>query len=205
MSLTDPFFWADIIGVVFFALSGAMVAVRKNLDLLGLFIASNLTALGGGVIRDLIVDRTPLSFSLIYPSLTVLITLLGFVFFKWFQHVELEKRTYFVLSDSIGLVAFSVAGALVAITHEFNLFGVVVLAFTTAVGGGIIRDVMINELPAVLISDFYGTIAILTALLLYALHLFEALTPLAILLVALFTLLVRLVAYYKKWRLPQLS
>lgn len=205
MSLTDPFFWADIIGVVFFALSGAMVAVRKNLDLLGLFIASNLTALGGGVIRDLIVDRTPLSFSLIYPSLTVLITLIGFIFFKWFQHVELEKRTYFVLSDSIGLVAFSVAGALVAITHEFNLFGVVVLAFTTAVGGGIIRDVMINELPAVLISDFYGTIAILTALLLYALHLFEALTPLTILLVALFTLLVRLVAYYKKWRLPQLS
>lgn len=204
MNFFDPFFYADIIGIVFFAISGALIAVRKKLDLLGLLIAANLSALGGGVIRDVIVDRSPLTFTLAYPSLTVFISLLVFISFRWHLKKELEKKMFFVISDSIGLVAFSVAGALLALTNEFNLFGVIILSFVTAVGGGIIRDVMINEVPSVLISDFYGTIAIAIALLLYFFNTIGLLNGWTIAFTAIFTLALRLIAYYRSWHLPSL-
>ena len=200
----NPFFIADIIGIIFFTISGALVATRKKLDLLGLFIAGNLTALGGGIMRDMILDRSPISFHVIYPSLTVLITLLIFIYYRLHHHKELEQKSYFVLSDTVGLVAFSIAGALLAIDAQLNLFGVVVLSFITAIGGGVIRDVMINEVPAVLISDFYGSIAIVIALSLYALHRFELLYPLSTLGIAIFSIILRLLAYKYKWRLPTL-
>ena len=204
MPVLDPFFFADIIGIIFFALNGALVATRKQLDLLGLFIAGNLTALGGGVIRDIILDRSPISFTALYPSLTVLFTLLLFIYYRWHNHHEMEKKFFFVLSDTIGLVAFSIAGSLLALDAEFNLFGVVVLAFITAVGGGVIRDVMINEVPAILISDFYGSIAVVTALALYTCKALDYLTPIAIIIVAIFTMTLRLLAYYRHWRLPSI-
>lgn len=204
MPLLDPFFIADIIGIVFFTISGALVATRKHLDLLGLFIAGNMTALGGGVIRDIILDRSPISFHAIYPSVTVLITLILFMYYRWHHHEELEQKSYFVLSDTIGLIAFSVTGTLLALEADLNIFGVVILAFVTAVGGGVIRDIMINELPAVLISDFYGSIAILIAMTLFALDKFDLLNPMSTLSVALLTIILRLLAYNKKWRLPRL-
>lgn len=204
MITIDPFFVADIIGIIFFAMSGAMVATRAKLDLLGLFIAGNLTALGGGVIRDIILDRSPISFQALYPSLTVFITLLLFLYYRWYHHEEMEKRLFFVLSDTIGLIAFSIAGALLAIDAQLNLFGVVVLAFITAVGGGVLRDVMINEVPAILISDFYGSIAVLTALELYLCKLLDILNPLSIIIVAVLTIILRLLAYYRHWRLPNI-
>lgn len=204
MNLLDPFFYADIIGIVFFAISGALIAIRSKLDLLGLLIAANLTALGGGVIRDVIVDRAPLSFTLIYPALTVFVALLIFFSFRWHHKQELEKKFFFVMSDSIGLVAFSIAGALLGITHEFNLFGVTILSFVTAVGGGIIRDVMINEVPSILISDFYGSIAVAIALMLYGINLLDILNFWTISLTAILSLSLRLLAYYRSWHLPNL-
>lgn len=202
--MLDPFFIADIIGIIFFTISGALVATRKKLDLLGFFIAGNLTALGGGVIRDIILDRSPISFHAVYPSLIVLVTLIFFIYYRWHHHEELEQKSYFVFSDTLGLIAFSVAGALLALDANLNLFGVVVLSFITAVGGGVLRDVMINEVPAVLITDFYGSIAILTASALYVLNEFALLTPVSTLIVALCTITLRLLAYYKKWKLPTL-
>ena len=200
----DPFFIADIIGIVFFAISGALVATRTKLDLLGLLIAGNLTALGGGVIRDIILDRSPISFHAIYPSLIVLVTLIFFIYYRWHHHDELEHKIYFVFSDTLGLVAFSVAGALLALDAGLNLFGVVVLSFITAVGGGVLRDVMINEVPAVLITDFYGSIAILTAILLFILKEIDLLNPISTLSVAIFTVATRLLAVKYKWKLPTL-
>lgn len=204
MAAIDPFFVADIIGITFFAISGALVATRKKLDLLGLFIASSLTALGGGVIRDLLLDRTPISFTLSYPSVIVISTLMLFIFFSLHRKIDLEKRIFFVISDTIGLVAFSIAGAILAIDAGFNLFGVLILAFTTAVGGGIIRDVMINEVPTVLISDFYGSIAIVIGLMLYGLSAASLLNPTTLFIVAFLGIIIRLLAYYRSWKLPRL-
>ncbi|KIM11304.1 MAG: membrane protein [Sulfuricurvum sp. PC08-66] len=201
----DLFGVADTIGIIFFAISGALVAIKNRLDLLGFFISGYLTALGGGIIRDLLLDRTPISFVLPYPALIVFLTLLAVLALKLQHRLDIDKKGFFVASDTIGLVAFSIAGSLLAIEAQFNLFGVIVLGFLTAVGGGLLRDVLINEIPAVLISNFYGSIAVAVALILFALDTFYHIDGVGLAATALFALALRLLAYYRNWRLPIIS
>ncbi|HFB53131.1 MAG TPA: trimeric intracellular cation channel family protein, partial [Sulfurimonas autotrophica] len=161
---------AEYIGIIAFAMSGFFVAVRNKLDLLGVLIATFLTALGGGIMRDITVDKVPFTFSHTYPALIVIIVMLTLIIFRFHKRNSLENKPLFILSDSIGLVSFSISGALIAIDVEFNLAGVIAMAFLTAVGGGIVRDVIINEVPFVLKTGFYGTVSIVIALVLYLLH-----------------------------------
>ncbi len=200
----DLFLIADIIGIIAFAISGFLVAVRHRLDLLGMLIASALTALGGGIIRDTVIGRPPFSFSEYYPALTGLATIALAFLFKLYQRDSLERKWLFVVSDTIGLVAFSITGALLAIEAEFNFFGVMMLSFITAVGGGIIRDVMINQVPAVLVTDFYGSIALIVSAALLILNEFGWINELSMLLVASASIALRLLAYYKDWHLPKI-
>jgi len=200
----DLFFIADIIGIIAFAISGFLVALKNNLDLLGILIASFLTAIGGGIVRDILIDRTPFAFTHTYPSLTIVITIIIVVLVNSQVKETLVNSKLFVLSDTIGLVAFSLAGALLGIEAEFNFFGILIVGFLTAIGGGVIRDVMINEVPAILISDFYGSIAILTSVLLYLLNSFFTLNSITLGGVAIFAITTRLLAYKYKWRLPKL-
>ncbi len=198
------FLIADIVGIVAFAVSGFLVGVRHKLDLLGMLIASLLTALGGGIVRDMVVGRTPFSFSEYYPVVTVLVTV-GMAFLcKLYKRDTVERQWLFVISDTIGLVAFSIAGALLAIKAEYNFFGVMMLSFITAVGGGMIRDVMINQVPAVLVTDFYGSIALILAGLLYLFQLADWVNEISLLLLAGFMILLRLLAYFKRWHLPRI-
>ena len=201
----DLFFIADIIGIIAFAISGYLVAVRNGLDLLGILISSFLTALGGGIVRDVILNTTPFTFKEYYPASTVLIVLTLSFLFKLYKKKEIERKLFFVISDTIGLVAFSITGALLALDAGFNIFGVIILSFLTAVGGGLTRDVLINKVPAVLVTDFYGSIALLVALLLAACHQVNLLNEFSILAIALFSITVRLFAYFKGWRLPTIT
>jgi len=193
---------AEYIGIIAFAMSGFFVAVKNNLDLLGVLIATFLTALGGGIMRDIIVDKVPFTFSHNYPALIVISVMLILIIFKFHKRNSLENRPLFILSDSIGLVSFSISGALIAIGVNFNLAGVVVMAFITAVGGGIARDVIINEVPFVLKTGFYGTISIFIALILFILHMQHMISFVSISSLFLLALSLRLVAYYKKWSIP---
>ncbi len=110
-----------------------------------------------------------------------------------------------MVSDTIGLVAFSITGALLALEAEFNIFGVIILSFLTAVGGGLTRDILINKVPAVLVSDFYGSIALLVALLLFIANTLNYLNEISILFISLFAIGLRLLAYFKGWRLPKIG
>ena len=196
---------ADILGIIAFALSGFLIGVRHKLDLLGLVISSSITALGGGIVRDVILMRTPFAFNEYYPALTVFATIFIALLFRRHLREELERQWLFVLSDTIGLVAFSITGALLAIAHDFNFFGVLILSFLTAVGGGVLRDTMINQVPSVLISDFYGSIALIVAILLLIAHSLWDVQPLSVALIATFAIGLRLLAYAKQWHLPKLN
>ena len=196
---------ADILGIIAFALSGFLIGIRHKLDLLGLVISSSITALGGGIVRDVILMRTPFAFNEYYPALTVFATIFIALLFRRHLREELERQWLFVLSDTIGLVAFSITGALVAIAHDFNFFGVLILSFLTAVGGGVLRDTMINQVPSVLISDFYGSIALIVAILLLLAHSLWNVQPLSVALIATFAIGLRLLAYAKQWHLPKLN
>ncbi|AXX93706.1 hypothetical protein CPU12_08085 [Malaciobacter molluscorum LMG 25693] len=195
---------ADIIGIVSFALSGFLIAVHYKLDILGVFISSFLTALGGGMVRDVISNKTPYIFTHTTPIILVVATILLSFIFKLHNINNLEGKTAFIVSDAIGLASFSITGSLVAIDNEFNFLGVLILAFLTAVGGGTTRDILINNVPFILVSEFYATVSIIVGLITYILHLFDLISILSLTIVFIFGTSLRLLAFYKKWNLPKL-
>ncbi len=201
----ELFLAADVIGIVAFSISGFLVALRNRLDLLGVIISASLTALGGGILRDVILNKTPFAFEHYYPATAMLITLLFCFIFKKHSSDEIEKKWLFIISDTIGLVAFSITGALLAIEADYNFFGIIILSFMTAIGGGISRDILLNQVPSILISDFYGSIALITSLLLITLHSVDFMNEVTLSLVGIFAITLRLVAYKKKWQLPILK
>lgn len=193
---------AEYIGIVAFTISGFFVGVRSRLDLLGVLISVFLTAFGGGIIRDIILDRTPYTFTHAMPGFVALGMMTLMLLFRFHKRESIENKPYFILSDSIGLISFSIAGALLGIESGFNLTGVLAVAFVTAVGGGITRDVIINEVPFVFKTGFYGTVALLMGLVLYALEHFEAINPYTLIILFFFGVALRVVAYYRKWSIP---
>ena len=192
----------EYIGIIAFSMSGFFVAVRNHLDLLGALIATFLTALGGGILRDIAVDRVPFTFSHNYPALMVITILALLILFKFHRKNSLENKKLFILSDSIGLVSFSISGALIGLENDYNLTGVMTMAFITAVGGGIARDVIINEVPFVFKTGFYGVVSLLVGVVLYALNVVGLISLVSISLLFVGALVLRLLAYYQKWSLP---
>ena len=195
---------AEYIGIIAFAVSGFFVAVRSKLDLLGTLIATFLTALGGGIIRDITVNKVPFTFSHNYPALIVISVLATLIILRFHKRNSLENKPLFILSDAIGLVSFSISGALIGLQHNYNLAGVIIIAFVTAFGGGITRDVIINEIPFILKTGFYGTISILVALIIYLLNMFDFISFSSLGFLFLFFVTLRMIAYSRKWSIPLL-
>ncbi len=195
---------AEYIGIIAFAMSGFFIATRNKLDFLGVLISVFLTALGGGIIRDVIVDKTPYTFTHNTPALIIVAVMILLVIFRFNKKESIENKPLFILSDSIGLISFSITGALIALEHNLNLTGVLTLSFITAVGGGIMRDVIINEIPFVLKTGFYGTIALLIGIILFVLDSYEMVNLYTLSMVFVLGVMLRLVAYYKKWAIPMM-
>ena len=137
----------DLAGIGVFAVSGALAAGRKRLDLLGVFVLASVTAIGGGTIRDLLLDRSPVWLTdatyLIVISVAVAIT---FAYVRWRR----PPLASLLVADALGLALFSVAGAQIAENAGVPATAVVVLGTVTGVGGGVIRDVLSAEIPFVL-------------------------------------------------------
>jgi len=193
---------AEYIGIIAFAVSGFFVGVRSRLDLLGVLISVFLTAFGGGIIRDIVADRTPYTFTHALPGFMVLGIMLLMIMLRFHKKESIENKPYFILSDSIGLVSFSITGALIALESGLNLTGVMALAFVTAVGGGITRDVIINEVPFVFKTGFYGTVALLVALILYFMQMLEVINFYTTTILFIAGVSLRILAYYRKWSIP---
>ena len=193
---------AEYIGIIAFSMSGFFVAARAKLDFLGVLISVFLTAFGGGIIRDIIVDKTPYTFTHTVPAVVVFTLMFVLILFRFHKKESVENRSWFIISDSIGLVSFSITGALIALQHELNITGVLALSFVTAVGGGITRDVIINEVPFVFKTGFYGTVSLLVGAVMYLLHMFHVMGLYPIFVVFVLGVVLRVVAYYKKWSVP---
>jgi uncharacterized membrane protein YeiH len=191
----------EYIGIIAFVFNGFTTASKNNLDLLGIFVVVFLTALGGGIMRDIAVGVTPYTFTHSVPSLLVFIVLILLILFKVHKRNSIENKPYFIVSDSIGLVAFSITGAIISLEHNLNYTGILMVSFVGAIGGGIIRDIIINEIPFIFKTGFYGTVSLLVATLIYILHYFNILTMINITIIFIIGCTIRVVAYYKKWNL----
>lgn len=193
-----------IIGTIAFALSGYLVGARKRLDMLGVWICALLTAIGGGLIRDALVGRMPLVFTeyaaLTITALTVLIAWL----FKVQNNQGRVLAEAFVWADSLGLVAFTITGAQVGLMYDLNVFGVIMLGFITAVGGGVVRDVLVNDIPMIMRQDFYGTVAVIVALAVFLLDRWNGINPLTLNILLIGGYVLRMWAYKTRLTLPKL-
>ena len=203
----ESFLIVEYIGIISASISGFLFAVCRACDLLGIFIAAFLTALGGGIMRDMLVGRELYSFTHYMPVLLVLgAVLLSAVFgLHKSSRKGLEKSLIFIATDAIDVVSFSIVGAVVALGFGLNIFGVVLIAFVNGVGGGILRDVLLNEIPWLLNTGFYGTVSLLVGLIYFGLyHLgFDGIITMFVL--CAFGVILRLIAYYKNWQLPKIN
>jgi uncharacterized membrane protein YeiH len=195
--------WLFLVGTAAFSVSGYLVGVKKRFDLLGILIVAILTSIGGGVVRDVLLNRVPVVFRDASPIFVIVATLALAWLFSLHRSWGNAMHRVFVVADSIGLIAFSIAGAQVGISFDLNLFGVLCVGFISAVGGGVLRDVLVNDVPFILHRDFYGTVAILMAGLLYLCHHFGLQGWSVSWALFVVGLLVRLVAHMNDLRLPK--
>ena len=194
---------AEYIGIIAFTMSGFFAGSRSGLDFLGLFTSVFLTTFGGGMIRDILVDRQPYVFTHMIPATLMFVLVVIMILLRVHKRESFEGHPLFVLADSIGLVSFGIAGALTALESGFNLAGVLALSFTTATGGGVLRDIIVNEVPFVFKAGFlYGTIALLAGLMIYLLTQWGMVNFYSMAAVLVLGVLLRIVAYYRDWAIP---
>ncbi|KKR19776.1 MAG: hypothetical protein UT48_C0032G0009 [Parcubacteria group bacterium GW2011_GWE2_39_37] len=147
----------DLIGTFAFASYGSYFAIKKDFDLFGIFVCAFLTAVGGGTIRELILNHVPFYFFDEKYIATIIIGIIfTILFFKKFQKIN----SFMLVLDAIGLVVFALIGANHAVNAGLGLFAVVFFAVITSVGGGLIRDMVMNEVPEIMHRDLYASVAI---------------------------------------------
>jgi uncharacterized membrane protein YeiH len=155
----------DLIGIGVFAVSGALAAGRKRLDLLGVFVLASVTAIGGGTVRDLLLDRHPMFWLADATYVSVIVAAVAITFM--YVHYKRPPLASLLVADALGLALFSIAGAQIAEAAGLTAVAVVVLGTTTGVGGGVIRDVLSAEIPFVLRRGNLYASAVIVGIALY--------------------------------------
>lgn len=214
MEIIDIVFYiAEIIGIVAFAVSGAMIAIDRGLDLFGVVFITVINSFGGGIMRDIIIGEIPpkmfYSFEyLIYAvsSAVVVMVLAAVLKDKFFRNRVAIDKTINIF-DAIGLGTFAIVGVRAGITAGFgdNVFLCVFLGMTTGIGGGILRDLLSREKPLVLVKQIYAIAAIFGAILYYYLQKFNMNDTVSIVIPVLFVVVIRMLAAYFKWDLPRVG
>ncbi len=193
----------DLFGTVAFAITGAFKAIEKKFDIIGILVLATITGVAGGTIRDVILGRIPNS--IVDPTYVIVTIASGLVIF--FLYSRLKKHwNLFLKFDAIGLGVFTIIGA----TFAYNIFGLNFLAILlagvlTAAGGGILRDIFVNQVPIVFVKEFYLSasfigIVIFSIILYFTNELYYA----TIVGIAL-TSSLRLIAMKYNWNLPKVK
>lgn len=194
------FQFLDIIGALAFAISGALTGWHKKLDPFGVFIIAFVTALGGGTLRDVLIGKTPVGWML---DLTyVYIIILGFIITIVLK-TRLEKlRISLFLFDTIGLSIFTIIGIEKGIEVGLHPVICIALGTMTASFGGVIRDILCNEIPVIFRKEIYATVSISGGILFFILNEFQLNTDVLYVITSVFMIIFRLLAVKKKWYLP---
>jgi len=191
----------DLLGTMIFAVTGAIKAIEHKLDVLGIVVLSSSTGLAGGIIRDAVLGRTPPS-ALIDPSYLLLTTMTAIGVFFLYPYLK-NLLDLFLKFDALGLGVFSIFGAMVALnSYGFNLTIMIFAGLITAVGGGIIRDILVNEIPLVLKKELYASLSFVGILLFFILLYFGATLEITIVICIPVITVLRLMAIRFSWNLP---
>ena len=188
----------DIFGTIVFAMTGALVGKSKQMDVFGVVVIALVTALGGGTLRDILLGHLPV-FWISQPEIIVICVISALFAFFASGKLPFPRRTM-LLADAIGLATFSVIGAQTAIS--FHPVIAVMMGGMTGTAGGMIRDMLSDQIPVILRRDIYATAAMAGAGVFVLLHHGQVNNDLALLLGAMVTFLIRLLAIRRRWNLP---
>lgn len=198
--LTDLVALLDVLGVCVFAVSGALVAARKEMDPVGFVALGTATGIGGGTLRDLVLDARPV-FWVAEPHYLIAPVVVSLVMF-WGARALNSRYVGLVWADAVGMALFSVTGASKALALGAPPVVAVAMGIMTAAFGGVIRDVLAGESPLVLHKEIYVTAAFAGAGLLVGLHALEVGPELRALLAFALAFGVRAMAIARGWSLP---
>lgn len=201
MTALDTFLrWLDFAAIAVFAASGALVASRKRMDVVGFTMVAAVTGLGGGTMRDLLLGRTPL-FWLRAPELLAICA--GAAVLVFFTAHLVESRFRALLwADAVGLALYAVVGAEIGLLAGADPWAAVLLGVMTATFGGIVRDVICNELPLILRREIYVTAAAAGSSTLVLLQTQAAPREVAVAAALLVGFGIRAAALLRGWALP---
>ncbi|WP_070887506.1 trimeric intracellular cation channel family protein [Pseudomonas sp. D1-3] len=166
------FYLADLFGVAVFAITGALMAGRKSMDLFGVLVIAIITALGGGTLRDVILDNHPVSWIrndtyILVATLSALGTVI------WVRMTRPIHEKGLLIADAFGLAVFTVIGTEVALQYAMPSSTAVIMGVMTGVAGGVMRDVICNEIPLIFKKEIYATACLAGAVTFVLLRMLE--------------------------------
>ncbi len=195
-------YFFDLFGTFAFAVSGAILGIKKDMDIYGMFILAISVGVGGGTMRDVLLSRTPpfvltdINYMIVITAATLI------VFFLNSKVVKDMPMKALNIADAIGLGVFTSIGATVAVECNVEWYGIIFFGVMTATAGGMIRDTLAGEVPFVLKKEVYASASIAGGILFIILYKSNVGMNINILITSIFVTLIRIVAIYKNWNLP---
>ena len=195
-------YFFDLFGTFAFAVSGAILGIKKDMDIYGMFILAVSVGVGGGTMRDVLLSRTPpfvltdINYMIVIAAATLI------VFFLNSKVVKDMPMKALNIADAVGLGVFTSIGANVAVECNVEWYGIIFFGVMTATAGGMIRDTLAGEVPFVLKKEVYASASIAGGILFIVLHRANIGMNINILITSVIVTLIRIIAIYKNWNLP---
>jgi uncharacterized membrane protein YeiH len=200
----DPVFLLTvlfIIGLVVEAMTGAITAGEMRMDLFGVLVVANVTAFGGGVIRDLLLGRSPMLI-IDKPELLVMTSIAALIMVMIARYFR--KLSWLFLSlDALGLITFSIVGAMRAMDMGFGMGVASIAGITTGVFGGILRDMLCNRIPLAFQKELYASVSIASVWLYLILHHYGVAASISVTVTLIFGFCLRMLAVKYDWNIPR--
>jgi uncharacterized membrane protein YeiH len=196
------FYTIDILGTIAFAISGVLVAFNKRMDLFGILIIAFVTAVGGGTLRDILIGETPVSWmnDMTYTYVILTSAIFAVIFRKKIDYL----RTSLFLFDTIGIALYTLVGIEKGINAELHPIICIALGTMTACFGGVIRDILCNEIPVIFRKEIYATACILGGVTYFLLTRFPIDNNLVFIISGVVVITIRLLAVKFKIALPNI-
>lgn len=189
-----------MIGTAAFAISGALAASRKNMDIFGFCVLALMPAIGGGTLRDVVLDRNPVFW--IESPIYVTVALVAAVVVFFGAYAPGSRQRLLLWTDAVGMALFAAMGTGISLDLGTGPLVAVMMGVTTAVAGGMIRDIICNEIPLVLAKEVYATAAFVTGVVYVAAIALGAEARFALVIATVIGFSVRALAIIYDWKLP---
>ncbi len=192
-------YFLDLFGTCIFAISGVLTAIRKEFDLVGTLIIGFVTAIGGGTLRDLLIGRFPVGW--LNDRNYFIVIFIGYLIAYIFQNKVVRFKRSMFLFDTIGIGLFTILGIQIALQYKLNVEVCLIMGVISACFGGVIRDVLTNEIPLIFRNEIYATACLIGGVVYLVLMKISSFENLNIISSILIVILVRYLSIKYKWSL----